>query len=105
MEADIVHATKVAAGDVNGLGGGIDNMQVPYARRDQHGPAPAAATDIGADALQRQPVPWKVRKITVEYRLSVFGGKIGCRLRECLPFTAKSLDCRLIDIFRGRYHR
>jgi hypothetical protein len=68
-------------------------------RRRQHGPTPAAATDIGADAFRRQKVPWKDRKIAFEHRAAIFGGQRGLRLREGRPLAADSFDRCPIGIF------
>jgi len=74
------------------------------AARRQHGPAPVAAADIGADTLRRQEVPGKDRKIAIEHRAAICVGQIGFRLRERRPFAAEPFDRRRIGIFWKRCH-
>src|SRR6185437_7772924 len=105
VKADIAQTGEIASRDRQRVGGGIDRVQMPDARSDERGPAPATATNIGAGALWRQRVPGKYRKIAFEHRAPILGGKIGVRLGKGGPLTAESFYRHSVGIFRKQCHR
>jgi hypothetical protein len=74
-------------------------MQMLHVRRNQHRPAPAAATDVEADAAARgQKTPWKNAEIIVEYCLSLLLREMILVLVEARPLAPETTRNPQIEI-------
>src|SRR5262249_10644758 len=96
-------ARKALLRDAQRVRAGVDAVEEADARRDQRGPAPAAAAPVEPDGIARQTVPGKEREILAEPTPHFRAGNAA--LVEALPFAAEIGDGGAIEIVTVALHR
>src|SRR5258708_30505740 len=104
MKADGCGPSEVLPGHVKCIFAGVEQMKMADFRRDHPRPAPAAATDVDANGIGRQIVPWKDTEVGLENGLAVDRRKLVFALTERRPFVAETDGDVGIEVSRDVVH-
>src|SRR5258708_7867198 len=104
MKAEVCGPSEVLPGHVKCIFAGVEQMKMADFRRHHYRPAPAAATNVDADRIGRQLVPWKDSEVGLEDGLAVDSREFAFALSEGRPFVAESGRDVRINVSREVIH-